>query len=270
MNKALITIRDSVMAGQPLVQVISFEEKRVEGHLKMLCEQLKRGDNTQYWDINNGLTNGNQLIPGTTEPIKALEHVIRNPKPGFYIFRDLNLFLKDSPEIVRKLREAYKQLKNNKKTVFLLSPDEYSPDALKKEIDVVTFGLPDYDELKNLFSKFLASMEKAGRRIRLNEDQKKSFVIGVQGLTYDEAYKAFLKVFQGQSEITFDLIDKVHEEKKQLILKEKVLEFYPHKFTLNDMGGLDNLKDWLQKRKKAFSKEAKEFGLTHLNTRFLL
>jgi len=262
MNKALLAIRDSVMSGQPIIQIISFEEKRVEGQLKMLCEQIKRGDNTQYWDINNGLTNGAQLIPGTTEAIKALDHIIRDPKPGFYIFRDLNLYLKTSPETVRKLREAYKKLKNSKKTIYLLSPDEYSPDSLKKEIDIITYGLPEYDELKTLFYKFLASMEKGGRQIKLTDDEKKSFVIGVQGLTYDEAYKAFLKVFQGKSEITFDLIEKIHEEKKQLILKEKVLEFYPHKFTLGDMGGLDNLKDWLIKRKKAFSKEAKEFGLT--------
>jgi SpoVK/Ycf46/Vps4 family AAA+-type ATPase len=46
-----------------------------------------------------------------------------------------------------------------------------------------------------------------------------------------------------------------------LILKENVLEYYPHKFTLNDLGGLDNIKDWLKKREKAFGKEAQEFGL---------
>ncbi len=57
------------------------------------------------------------------------------------------------------------------------------------------------------------------------------------------------------------MIEKIHLEKKQLILKENVLEFLSPSLTLADMGGLDKLKDWLMKRKKAFSKEAREFGL---------
>ncbi len=261
MNRSLNYIRDSILSGQPLIQIISYEEKRVEGQLKMLGEQIKRDDNIQYWDINNGIIKNGQVVPDTKEPIKALEHVIREPNSGFFIFRDLNPFIKTSLETVRKLRETYKKLKNTRKTVFLLSPDEFFPDALKKEVDIVVYELPNYDELKILFDRFLASMEKSGRRGRLSEEEKKNFIIGVQGLTYDEAYKAFMKVFQNSSEITVDLVAKVHEEKKQLILKEKVLEYYPHKFTLDDMGGLDNIKDWLLKRKKAFTKEARDYGL---------
>jgi len=260
MNKSQLFIKDSVMSGQPLIQVISFEEKRVEEHLKVLCEQLKRGE-LVLWDINNGLVKGGQRVAETREPIKALDIVMRDPNPGFAIFRDLNIFIKNSPETVRKLRDVYRSLKNSKKTLFILSPDEYFPDALRKEIDIIIYQLPDYEELKNLFLKFLASMEKAGRQVKLTEDEKKNFIIGVQGLTLDEAHKAFMKTFQGKSEISGDLIETIHEEKKQLILKEGVLEYYPHRFTIDDMGGLDNLKDWLQKRRRAFSKEAQDYGL---------
>ena len=83
----------------------------------------------------------------------------------------------------------------------------------------------------------------------------------MQGLTLDEAYKAYMKAFQGQPRIHIGLIEKIHQEKKQLILKENVLEYFTHVLTMEDMGGLDKLKDWLLKRKKAFSKEAREFGL---------
>jgi SpoVK/Ycf46/Vps4 family AAA+-type ATPase len=86
-------------------------------------------------------------------------------------------------------------------------------------------------------------------------------VIGVQGLTLDEAYKAFLKAFQNQKKIDGTLLEFIHQEKKQLIMKESVLEFYDRHFGIGDMGGLEGLKDWLQKRRKAFTKEAKDFGL---------
>jgi len=260
-KKSVNYIKNSVLVGQPIIQIISYEEKRVESHLKALFEQLKRNQSFMYWDINNGLVKDNQAVKDTNDPIRALDYVMRENAPGFCIFRDLNSILKNSEPTVRKLREAYRKFKNSKTTIFLLSPDEYFPDALKKEIDIVSFDLPDYDELKDLFDRFLVSMQKAGRVVELTEDQKKNFVIGVQGLTLDEAYKAFLKTLQGKSHITIDLISTIHEEKKQLILKEGVLEYYPHRFTLDDLGGLDNLKEWLKKRTRAFSKEARTYGL---------
>jgi SpoVK/Ycf46/Vps4 family AAA+-type ATPase len=249
------------MVGQPIIQIISYEEKRVESQLKALFEQLKRNQSLMYWDINNGLVKDNQPIQDTKEPIQALNYLLKESAPGYCIFKDLNTRLRDDDTIVRKLRDAYRKFKNTKTTIFLLSPDEYFHDALKKEIDIVTFELPDYNELADLFNRFLQSMQKSGRVVDLSDEEKKDFVIGVQGLTLDEAYKAFMKAFHGKSRITGDLVQTVHDEKKQLILKEGVLEYYSHKLTLEDLGGLDNLKDWLRKRERAFTKEAQEFGL---------
>ncbi|MGE5341034.1 MAG: AAA family ATPase [Candidatus Omnitrophota bacterium] len=259
--KSLNFIKNAVSVGQPLIQIISYEEKRVEGHIKALFQQLGRDRVNAYWDVNNGLVKDNETINGSQDPIVALDYIMKEEAAGFCIFRDLNSILRSSETTVRKLREAYRKFKNSKFTIFLLSPDEYFSNDLKKEIDILYFDLPDYDELSDLFNRFLQSMQKTGRTIALTPDQKKMFVVGVQGLTLDEAYKAFMKAFQGKNQITIDLIDAIHQEKKQLILKEQVLEFYSQKFTMDDMGGLENLKSWLKKRQKAFSKEAREFGL---------
>ncbi len=260
-KKSITNIKNSVSVGQPIVQIISYEEKRVESLLKILFQELKRDQALFYWDINNGLVKDNQIIKDTTDPIQALNCLLKENPSGFCVFRDLNRILQTNDGVVRKLREAYKRFKNTKMTIFLLSPDEYFPDSLKKEIDILFFELPDYDELADLFNRFMASLEKAGRKVQLNEEEKKSFIIGLQGLTLDEAYKALLKTFQGKSRVTGDLIQSIHEEKKQLILKEKVLEYHAHKYALDDLGGLNNLKDWLKKRQRAFSKEAQAYGL---------
>jgi len=260
-NRSVEYIKNAVSVGQPLIQIISYEEKRVETHLKNIFQQLKRDQKFIFWDINNGLVIENQSIKGTNDPVQALNYIMRENSPGFCVFRDLNSTLRNNEAAVRKLREAYRKFKNSKFTLFLLSPEEYFPIELKKEIDIVMFDLPDYDELADLFNRFLHTLKKSGRMIELDEDQRKNFVIGVQGLTLDEAYKAFLKAFQGHNRITPDLIRFIHEEKKQLIMKEHVLEYFPQRFTLDDLGGLENLKNWLKKRQRAFTKEAREFGL---------
>ncbi|MEN8152480.1 MAG: AAA family ATPase [Acidobacteriota bacterium] len=254
-------IKDSVLSGQPIIQIISYEEKRVENYLAKLCEQIFRTDNIAFWDMNNGLIKKGQAVENTIDPVKALEYITNEKDPGFYIFRDLTHYIKTSHNTVRKLREAYLTLKNTKRVIFLLSPEDFFSDQLKKEVDIFRFELPDYNELEELFKRFLSSMKKSGKTINLNDEDKRMFVIAVQGLTYDEAYKAFMKAFQGQSEINRELLDKIHQEKKQLILKEGVLEYYSQKLSIDDMGGLDNLKDWLTKREGAFSKEAREYGL---------
>ena len=50
-------------------------------------------------------------------------------------------------------------------------------------------------------------------------------------------------------------------EKEQATRKDGVLEFVPPRFSLADIGGLENLKEWLVKRKKLFTKEALDAGM---------
>ena len=51
------------------------------------------------------------------------------------------------------------------------------------------------------------------------------------------------------------------EEKKQVIARSKVLEFFESPSNQSDIGGLKVLKIWLKQRYQAFSKEAREYGL---------
>ena len=213
MNKSVEQIKRAILAGHNLVKIITYEEKRIENLLSQLCEQLLKSQNISFWDINNGLVKDRQALQGTSEPVAALNAVLKTQENGFFIFRDLTPHIKNSERVVRKLRELYKSLKGSRRVVFLVSADDFFPDTLKKELEVVRFELPDYNELNALFLKFIQSMEKSGRTIELTETDKKNFVVGVQGLTHDEAHRAFMKSFQGQKVIHRDLIKLIHEEK---------------------------------------------------------
>lgn len=261
MNAAVNRIKDSLIAGQPIVQIVSYEEKRVEGFLRKLCQQTLKNQNIFSWDSHNGLSRGDAPLPASQDPAAALGLALKGGEPAFYVFKDLSPRLRQDPALVRLVRECYLQFKGSRRFLFLVSADDFLPGSLKKEIDIVYFDLPDYEELEGLLARFLDSLAKAGAQVQLGNEEKRSFVTAVQGLTLDEATKAFMKAFQGQPRVHIGLIESIHQEKKQLILKENVLEYFSHDFTLEDMGGLDKLKDWLMKRKKAFSKEAREFGL---------
>ncbi|MDX9723923.1 MAG: AAA family ATPase, partial [Myxococcota bacterium] len=78
------------------------------------------------------------------------------------------------------------------------------------------------------------------------------------GLTADEAANVFSKSLIRTRD--FD-IDTIIEEKKSIIRKSGILDFYQSDLKLRDIGGLEILKNWLRQRAAAFSSEAREFGL---------
>jgi len=58
-------------------------------------------------------------------------------------------------------------------------------------------------------------------------------------------------------------IDLVLEEKRQTIRQTQILDFYPAKEQISEIGGLDNLKDWLLRRGNSFSEKARQYGLPY-------
>ena len=78
------------------------------------------------------------------------------------------------------------------------------------------------------------------------------------GLTINEAENVFSKSLVQKRR--FD-IDVILSEKEQIIRKSGILEFYHATEQFSDVGGLEEMKRWLEKREKAFTKEAREFGL---------
>ena len=56
-------------------------------------------------------------------------------------------------------------------------------------------------------------------------------------------------------------VDVILSEKEQIIRKSGILEYYPFNEQISDVGGLDLLKDWMEKRTVAFTEKARDFGL---------
>jgi SpoVK/Ycf46/Vps4 family AAA+-type ATPase len=127
------------------------------------------------------------------------------------------------------------------------------PREIRKEVALVPFDLPTPQELAQVLEAVLGGFAKGGKvEVNLPEGERAPFVTALQGLTLNEARHALLRAFSGRSTIDAEALDAVFEEKAQLTRKEGILEFIPQRWLLEDIGGLDNLKDWLLKREKLF------------------
>ena len=82
------------------------------------------------------------------------------------------------------------------------------------------------------------------------------------GLTANEINNATAKaIIEANGRLDGDAIASVTAEKQQIIRKSGLLEFYASGDRMNDVGGLEILKEWLRKRERAFSEKARSYGL---------
>jgi AAA+ superfamily predicted ATPase len=245
-------------ARQSLVYVITHEEDRLERLLVSLSQQAFSQPVGMYvWTITEGMSNGKETLPGSDDPMVALEAVIAYPRAALYLFKDLHRFFKD-PRVIRRIRDVYGACRNKYKTVFISGPELEVPLECRKEIGVLELPLPSLSEIEQLFDEVSSGFKNVSMELA---DAKQDLLRGTLGLTEDEARFAFTKLFLGRRRIGPEIIEKLYEEKRQIVRKEGILEYVPPRIKLEQIGGLAMLKDWLRKRNRFFSRDAEDYGL---------
>jgi SpoVK/Ycf46/Vps4 family AAA+-type ATPase len=252
-------IEDLIKARYSLIYVTSHEEQRVEESLRKLC--VEREMRLEVWSITEGfkvLANGSGTRD-VKDPMKAIDHVLRGEGRSLYVFRDFHPFLKE-PAVLRRLRDAATELRKTKKSLLLLSPVTKIPPELEKSVAaVVDWELPTRLEIEQTARSLLPNAPPATQQmIEADPTFMERVVEGALGLTLAEAENVFAKSMVRTH--TFDL-ETILEEKKQIIRKSGILEYYEHREEFSDIGGMEILKDWLVKRRHAFSSRARDFGL---------
>ncbi|MBP9085465.1 MAG: AAA family ATPase [Kofleriaceae bacterium] len=252
-------IEDLIKARYSLIYVTSSEEARVEESLRKLC--VEREMRLEIWSITEGfktVANG-QGTRDVKDPMKAIDHVMRAEGRALFVLRDFHPFLKE-PAVVRRLRDAAHELRKTKKSMIMLSPVTKIPPELEKSIAaVMDWELPSRAEIEASARSLLPNAPPATQQeIESDPTFMERVVEAALGLTLVEAENVFAKSMVRTR--TFDL-ETILEEKKQIIRKSGILEYYEHREEFSDVGGMEILKDWLVKRRNAFSSRARDFGL---------
>lgn len=252
-----------IRARYPLLWVVTPEEERALAEIETLAqEQRKR---LLLWSSTVGLINPaltGRADTSKRDPLALLGTILEDGESCIWVLRDFHPFLRD-PNVVRRLREAAFGLRASNKTVILLGPVLKIPTELEKEVTVVDFDLPGARQLETLLEAKIEVLRRQDKVVvELDRRQRGLLVRACQGLTENEAQDAIAKaVIQAGGRLDGDAIEAVTAEKQQIIRKSGLLEFYASEEVLTNVGGLATLKEWLRKRVRAFSDEARAFGL---------
>ncbi len=246
-------------ARYPLVYIATREEERVESAIAHSAKLL--GNRAVYvWDFVQGYQgNPNDAGFAKRNPLQALELVEKLPgtASAVFVLRDFNRFLEDVA-VARKLRNLARLLKSQPKNVVLLATQVAIPEDLSEVLTVLNFPLPVPQEIKTEVERLLAALGRPLEARVLDE-----LVRSCQGLSMERIYRVLARAIATHGELRPEHVDLVLEEKRQTIRQTQILEFYPASENISDIGGLDNLKDWLLRRGGAFSERARQYGLPH-------
>lgn len=256
-NNSGIAIETLIRARYPLIYVVSFEENRVESELLRITQNRKK--QIYKWSITNGLENPDGSFLGEfKDPIKVLEYILQSDINGVFVMKDYHPYLNE-PVVIRKLRDVAHSLKTSMKNVVFLSPILKVPVELEKEISVVDYNLPGKEEIVQIVKSISESIGEADKlEISRNPMLLQKVVEAALGLTAEEAENVFAKSLVQTGDFNLKII---LSEKEQIIRKSGVLEYCHVNENMKGVGGLDELKKWLNKRGKAFTPEARDFGL---------
>jgi SpoVK/Ycf46/Vps4 family AAA+-type ATPase len=241
----------------PLIYIPTNEEERVEKAIATATEKLGKR-NVYVWDFVNGYQdNPNHVGFGKRNPLQALEFISKMPvnAGGVFILRDFQRFLEDIA-ISRELRNLARILKSQPKNIIIIAPEVELPKELTEVITVIDFPLPTAPEIKIEIERLISATGQS-----LSAKLLAELVRAAQGLSLERIRRVLTRAIASSGTLEPEDVELILEEKRQSIRQTQILDYYPATEQISDIGGLDNLKNWLLRRGGAFSEQARTYGL---------
>lgn len=256
-----------INASFPFIYIPTWEEDRA---IELIVNTVNNQDMVKIprkiftWSQAQGFESDEQSKKEILQPSQALDFVRNYKEQAIFILKDFHVFfgLKNAQPnylIIRKLRDLATELKSNRKTVIFISPQLVIPEDMQKEISVLDFPLPDYDEILAVLESLKEGLPEDSVNLTLDEQDK--LIRAAQGLTYQEAENAFARAIVTLHGLNINALHIIHDEKNQVIKKTGILEFVNSDLKENDIGGLGNLKKWLKKRNNSWLDTAQKYNI---------
>ncbi len=243
-----------------IIYVVTSEEERVMNEIVGACVSANRP--AMSWDIADSFVPLNELAGRVDRPAKdplsALEAVKKMEGDFVFVLKDFHSLWEKNPQVIRKIKNLSQSLKQTKKTIIITSHTAKIPDELADQVYLMEYGQPDYSDIKEIIDNFA---KIPNIKVNLTDLGKDRLIHSALGLTANQAQRVFAKAIVKKGSLDESDIDLVTRDKKTIIRESGALEFYSVTETMNEVGGLDVLKEWVRSRETCFSKEAAEYGL---------
>jgi SpoVK/Ycf46/Vps4 family AAA+-type ATPase len=200
-------------------------------------------------------------IYNTREPVQALANMESMTVEAVFILKDFHRHMQD-PVVVRRLRDVGQKFSANRRTVIITAPEIEMPAELATLVEYFDLPLPDRDRLREIIHDMFTRLSKSYTlKLELDATGVEAMSANLRGLTEEEAERAISQALVTRYALCPESVTDVLDAKKQLLRHSGMLEFVEACDNMAAVGGLENLKHWLGRRRGAWEDAAREFGL---------
>ncbi len=238
----------------PIIEVVTYEWQR----LQSITNVISKNNLTKWkrWNRSVGIIDYDGNVEPIMDPLKVLNKFKDESDSYYLILENFNLYL-NNPDVINLLFEIAKMKRTNSKSLIIESAEVCLPNALSKEIVVLNMPLPAREFIKKIAESVIINYNLPADKYSITSELLNS----VLGLTTTEVNLAFIKAVEKFGKLDDSTINYLISEKEHIIKKDGLLEYYHTDESMGNVGGLGNLKNWLNLRGNAFSDKAKEFGI---------
>ena len=253
-------------AGVPIIYINSYEEKKTDNIIKSVIGPRRAFEWSYAYGIKNFNTGERETSTfSKTKDLKGyLQFIIDSGLKDelnrkILILKDIHFYLDSNPEVVALLKHICIEItKGLDSVIMIVAPVVKIPIELEKFITIIEPEYPDEEDVRNFIQNFAKENEA-----EISKDLLEEMIQALKGLTESEIEFILQLALATKGEFDHDSLKFVFTQKQQMIRKSGILEMLPLMEKIEDIGGLENLKDWLKRKVKILKKlsKAKEFGV---------
>ncbi|WP_461521624.1 AAA family ATPase [Porticoccus sp.] len=251
----------------PLIVLESYEEARA---IDLLLRVARQRDKPLFqWTVTDGLRRadfGLQLAGNSqhVEPEAVLTFLKERAEPGFYVLCDFHPWLQDEPKLTRLMKDIALRNHGGQLSVILLSHRLQLPPELSRLGAQFSLSLPSDEQIVSLIREEakLWAQGNGGRKVKTDATTLQMMVVNLKGLTQGEVRHLVRGAIVDDGAITESDLPEVNKAKFKLMDLEGVLSYEYDTEKFAGVGGMENLKSWLEIRRGVFAGESVAPGIS--------
>lgn len=258
-NRSKLNLARYIDAGFPIIYINTYEEEKVD---KLIASSDVNRE-TYEWNEINGCVDFKTKTPmfeDCTLEVMLNQLKIREMlERKTLILKDAAAYLEDA-KIVSKLKGLARMICGGvDATVIIVSNTLIIPKELEKFITILEVDYLEYEEIRQVIRQFI---KDNGLR-EIKEELLNEMALAFKGLTEYEVNNLLALAYAGHPELTRSDLRLIFEQKQQIIKKAGILEMIPLKEKFEDIGGLENLKEWFVRKAGVYKdlQRAEQYGV---------
>ncbi len=247
-------------ARQPILLIDTFEDDKAEEVIERLAKRRRR--KIRRWSFRDATVTKKGLKDWLAQFVDDEQDLMNS----VLVLKDMQASMED-PEVISHLKYLAQQINRglfeedglDEFNILLIAPFARIPRELECYTSILSLDYLGEEEIRSEIRNFVGELEIRKPQPELMD----KLIMTLRGLTGTEIFNILELAVTDGNTLDYTDLPLIREQKQQMIKKSGLLEMIHVKERMEDIGGLEVLKDWLQKKAGIFAnvKKANDFGV---------